>query len=246
MGHDAQRRIPARWLLAALSAAGALAGAGLYVALRQPPAAARLLSRQSALVFAVPTSDRRVAITLDDGPSAGLTEGLLDVLDRHGSRATFFVLGSGVQAHPEVVAAAHAAGHEIGNHGWQDRPAAGLTRAALRRDLARTGEAIAEVTGSVPRLVRPGSGWLRPVQLRDVRRLGLTVVLGSVATLDLDISDLEHELWFLVDRLRPGAVLVLHEGRSERAGVVELLDRLLTEVERRGFETVTVSELLQR
>ena len=55
---------------------------------------------------------------------------------------------------------------------------------------------------------------------------------------------MERELRFLVDRLRPGAVIVLHEGGSDRAGVVALLDRLLGEVHLRGYEAVTVSALL--
>ncbi|HET6968386.1 MAG TPA: hypothetical protein VFI44_08925, partial [Ornithinibacter sp.] len=116
--------------------------------------------------------------------------------------------------------------------------------AELRGDLARTAAAIAAVTGSEPRLMRPGSGWLTPGQLRDVRASGLTVTLGSVATLDLGVADLERELRFLLERLRPGAVLVLHEGGSGRTGVVPLLDRLLAEVSRRGYEAVTLSELL--
>ena len=228
---------------AGLLALGATALAA-FLARRQPPRVSRLLSRRGSLVFSVPTTARRVAITVDDGPSADLTPALLDVLHRHRARATFFVLGSAVQAHPAVVAAAHTAGHEIGNHGWADRPAARLSRADLRRDLVRTGEAISLVTGASPPLMRPGSGWLTPGQLRDVRAMGLTVVLGSVATLDLGIADLERELRFLVDRLRPGAVIVLHEGGSDRAGVVALLDRLLGEVHRRGYEAVTVSALL--
>lgn len=229
---------------AGLLALGVTAALGAFLAARQPPAVVRVLARQSCLVLAGPTTARRVAITIDDGPSADLTPGLLEVLDRHRARATFFVLGSGVQDHPEVVAAAHAAGHEIGNHGWSDRPAARLSRDDLRRDLERTGEAISLVTGTSPQLVRPGSGWLTPGQLRDVRAMGLIVVLGSAATLDLRVADLEHELRFLVERLRPGAVIVLHEGGSDRAGVVGLLDRLLTEVQRRGYEAVTVSTLL--
>lgn len=226
-------------------AAGALAGLGAWVALRQPPRVTHLLSRSGTLVFSVRTTARRVAITIDDGPTSGLTPRLLDVLDRHGARATFFVLGSGVRAHPEVVAAAHAARHDIGNHGWSDRPAALLSRAELRADLGRTATAIAAVTGAEPRLVRPGSGWLTPGQLRDVHTAGLTVVLGCVATLDLRVTDLDRELRFIVDRLRPGAIIVLHEGRGDRAGVVPLLDRLLTEVALRGYEAVTLSELLE-
>ena len=241
--------VPRHLLLVNVGALGALAGLGAaaaWLATRQPPAATRLLARHPSVVFSVPTTRAAVAVTVDDGPSAQLTPALLEVLRRHGARATFFVLGSRVEAHPEVVSAALADGHEIGNHGWLDRPAARLSRAGLRDDLARTAAAVVAVTGAEPPLMRPGSGWLRPAQLRDVRALGLTVVLGSVATLDLRVTHLEREVAFVADRLRPGAVVVLHEGPAERAGVVALLDGVIAEATRRGLECVTVSELLGR
>lgn len=114
---DAVPRHPAAAASATLLAGGALGavvGLGAWLVLRQPPGTIRVLSRQRALVFSVPTTARRVAITIDDGPTPGLTPALLEVLHRHGARATFFLLGSGVEAHPEVVAAIHEAGHEIG------------------------------------------------------------------------------------------------------------------------------------
>jgi len=92
--------------------------------------------------------------------------------------------------------------------------------------------------------MRPGSGWLRPGQLLDVRAQGFTVVLGSVATFDLRVADLGREVRFVADRLQPGAVVVLHEGVADRAGVVDLLDGVLTAAERQGLATVTVSDLL--
>ena len=234
-----------RTLVAALAvtAATAAAAAGC-LARRQPPAVARLLSRSSGVVVCVPTSARAIAVTVDDGPHLDLTPEILRVLERHGARATFFFLGAGVARHPDLAAAALAAGHEIGNHGWRDRPAVLQSRAAFRGDLRRTAAAVLAATGQEPRFVRPGSGWFRPVHLREVRDAGWTLALGSVAVLDLRVGDVEREARFVLDRLQPGAVVVLHEGGGDRAGVVPLLDRVLAGAHDRGYRCVTLSELV--
>jgi len=118
------------------------------------------------------------------------------------------------------------------------------SRAAFRGDLRRTAAAVLAATGREPRFVRPGSGWFRPVHLREVRDAGWTLALGSVAVLDLRVGDLEREARFVLDRLQPGAVVVLHEGGADRAGVVPLLDRVLAGAHDRGYRCVTLSELV--
>lgn len=228
----------------ALIAVVSLGAVVAYLVRRQPARAAGALGGRGPVLFAARSPGPTVAITVDDGPTRALTPRLLEVLSAHGARATFFMLGSGVQAHPDVVRAVHAAGHEIGNHGWTDRPAGLQSRAALADDLARTSEAILDVTGMRPRFMRPGSGWMRPGHLRDVRAGGETVALGSIAVLDLEVRDPDRELAFILARLRPGAVIVLHDGCAERAGVVPLLDRLLAELAARDYECVTLSELV--
>ncbi|MFQ6170550.1 polysaccharide deacetylase family protein [Oryzobacter sp. R7] len=210
----------------------------------QPPWLARLLARQGVVAVATRTSSAEVALTFDDGPHEPLSSRLLDVLASHGVPATFFYLGSAVEAHPEVVRAAVAAGHEVGNHGWLDRPTIRLSRTALRADITRTGEAVRRVTGRTPVLFRPGSGWLTPGQLRDLTALGYRVVLGSVAVLDLTVADVDRELRFLLARVRPGSVIVLHEGGAARERVVDLVARLLPELAARGYACVPLSRLL--
>lgn len=227
-----------------MGAVAGLAGVAAYVVRRQPVRAMAVLGGRGPVVFGTRSTTRQVAITVDDGPTGDLTFQLLEVLAAHDARATFFMLGSGVQAHPAVVQAVQEAGHEIGNHGWLDRPAGLQTRAQLADDLSRTASAIEGVTGIRPRFMRPGSGWMRPGHLRDVRAGGETVALGSIAVLDLEVRDVERELAFILARLQPGAVIVLHEGRAERAAVLPLLDRLLGELGRRDYECVTLSDLV--
>lgn len=81
--------------------------------------------------------------------------------------------------------------------------------------------------------------------LRISRRHGYRVVLGSVAPRDLAVRRLERELRFVLRRLQPGAIVVLHEGEDSRAPVVALTDLLLLELAKRGYRAVTVSQLLR-
>lgn len=214
-----------------------------WVGRRQPQWLARVLARRShRVLFAVPTTVRAVALTFDDGPHPELTPALLDLLARRDARATFFLLGSKAAAHPALVARIVEEGHEVANHTWADRPSVLLGAAAFEREVARTHRALV-AAGGEPRFIRPGSGWVRPSMLRAAGRHGYRLVLGSVAVLDLRVSDVEAQVRFVLDRVQPGAIVVLHEGYAERADVVHLTDRVLTGLRERGYEAVTLSEL---
>jgi len=233
-----------RPLLAAGAVTAATAAVVATAAVRQSPWLTRLLGHQATVVVAVPTAAPVVALTFDDGPHPVLTPQILATLDRHGATATFFFLGSGVERHPHIARAAVSQGHEVGNHGWLDRPAVRMPSQAFEADVARTARAIEAVTGAAPRVFRPGSGWFRPGQLRHVRAIGNQLVLGSVAVVDLTVRRVDREVAFVLRRLQPGAVVVLHEGREDRRKVVPLLERLLPEMHRLGYRSVTVSELI--
>lgn len=234
---------PHRALTAVGYGATALATAGVVLA-KQPPALARLLSRQQHVVFQVRTRSPGVALTFDDGPHPTLTPRILEVLARHDARATFFLLGSRVEDHPAAARAVVDAGHEVGNHGWADEPAVLQPTEAYRRDLERTSAAVAAATGVRPTLTRPGSGVVRPAQVRVATSLGMRTVLGSVAVPDAEVRDVGVAARFVLDRVQPGSVVVLHEGVGARHRVVDLLELLLPELDRRGHRSRTVSDLL--
>ncbi|WP_377640740.1 polysaccharide deacetylase family protein [Oryzobacter terrae] len=228
---------------ATASAVGAVAAVGA-VLWWQPRWLARQLSRQRSVVVHGTGGRREVALTLDDGPHPALTPQVLEVLAAHGAAATFFVLGARVAAHPELARAVAEAGHEVGNHGWDDTAAVLATRESFRRDLDRTQTTVLDATGAVPVLTRPGSGWVRPAQVRDAAGRGLATVLGSIAVRDATVRDVAAEVRFVLDRVQPGSVVVLHEGDPSRGRVVDLLARLLPALTARGYRLVTVSDLL--
>jgi len=216
--------------------------AGLLRIWREPAvrAASRLIPGD--VIWYVDTADPVFALTFDDGPSPTSTPVLLSVLAEHGAKATFFLVGERVQAHPGLVAEIVAAGHEIANHLMRDERSALIPDARFRRDLARTTELLTP-HGPV-RWFRPGSGVFTPRMLRSAAEQHLRAVLGTLVAANRGLPSDDRIARSLLPHLRPGSILVLHEGTARRQGVVRTTDELLSAST--GLTAVTVSDLVSR
>lgn len=196
-----------------------------------------------SVVTSVPTAERLIALTFDDGPHPATTPAILEVLRRHDARATFFLIGERATAYPELVREIAASGHELGNHLWRDRPSVRLPADAFRHELSEVAD-ILRPHGDVS-LFRPGSGVFTARMLRDAARLQHRCVLGSpwlVATTYRGRPDDRGRR--LGRRAHPGAVIVLHEGEPQRAPVAAVAEALLTTLGDRDLRAVTVRELM--
>jgi peptidoglycan/xylan/chitin deacetylase (PgdA/CDA1 family) len=194
------------------------------------------------VLFAVPTRAPCFALTVDDGPSPATTPALLDVLARHGARATFFLLGEEAARHPELVARIAGEGHELGNHTWRDEPTWTLPVPEFREELRATQRTLA-AHGPV-RWFRPGSGWPTAEHLAVAEADGLRCALGSavaIAGAGAGTAGSPARLDLLIRR---GTILVLHEGTPARGAVAATVDGLLTRTSRRGLAATTLSELV--
>lgn len=228
------------------SAAGgwsaALIGCGALV-LRPPLALVRLVAAcRRDVVFDVPVAQRLVALTLDDGPDPTLTPLVLDVLERHEARATFFCIGSRAEGQPELLRRICSEGHELGNHLWRDEPTARLPDREFEAQLLRTDAALG--AAARPRLFRPGSGFIGRRKVRIAARHGYRCVLASIYPHD---AHLRPRTWVIADvlrRVRPGAIVVLHEGAPSRSAILPALDALLAGLRSRGYAVVPAIELL--
>jgi peptidoglycan/xylan/chitin deacetylase (PgdA/CDA1 family) len=210
---------------------GVLRGVGRLVSIGLPP----ILTSRS-------TRDPIVALTIDDGPDPTTTPPLLEVLRRHDARATFFLIGERAVAHDELVRAVASAGHELGNHLWQDRPSVRLPPDQFRRELLKV-DRLLRAHGDVS-LFRPGSGWSTRRMLRDAALRGYRCVLGSpwllVTQYDQDPAAQGRRLG---SRAHAGAIVVLHEGPPDRQAVAVAADALLETLAQRGLRAVTVREV---
>ena len=246
-----------RDILRRTAAAAGLVGAGTLVGLAglgDVPALAEGASPRSALPDAGATalttqvhfrchpSRRLVALTVDDGPSVRWTPGVLAMLRRHQVRATFFVVGRRVVAHPKLVQQALADGHEIGNHTWDHHDLVRHPPDDVGQQLRRTDTLLRDLCGHPPTLMRPPWGHVDPPALLSSAELGYRTILWSHL---IRGSRPEQDTATTLADVSPGSIVLVHDGGpTPTAALYVQLDHFLTVMRGRGYDFVTVSELL--
>lgn len=195
----------------------------------------------------VPTTERVVALTFDDGPLPPYTDELLAVLARHRVRATFFFIGENIERHRDAAARALAAGHQLGNHSYSHPRLYHKRPAFIRAQIASTDALLRGlgVTGDIPFRAPYGAGFLMlPWILLRARRQH---VLFDFFPDPPDWRDTPPDavVASIDAQKRPGSIIVLHDG-NPRAGVhvAETTDRLIPRLSEQGYRFATVSELL--
>ncbi|MCW1887396.1 polysaccharide deacetylase family protein [Luteolibacter flavescens] len=164
-----------------------------------------------------------VLLTIDDGPDPVDTPALLDLLDQHGRRAVFFIIGEKVRRHPELAREIVRRGHELGNH-TMTHPVGvfwGLGPARTRREIEGCQQAIEEATGTKARFFRAPAGhrnWFTHPALQD---LGLELVGWRKRAYDTIRSDVDGIVRDLVTGVKDGDILLLHEATMTSQGVMK-------------------------
>lgn len=209
-------------------------------------------------VIGTPGHGKLLALTYDDGPNPRWTPELLDLLARHGVKATFFVVGKYVEREPELVRRTLAEGHALGNHTYSHTSILRLSKDEIASELRRCAEAVeaAECTFTqVPggKLCRPPYGRKRPSALRAVRDAGYVPVLWSVTCWDWSKRATADTIWrHAKKQTRGGDVILLHDGDGdhgfdvERGGSLVTTERIIERYGGQGFEFVTIPELVAR
>ncbi len=220
--------------------------AGLLVAgvlFFQPLAAVRLLAKANPdVLFLVDTNRKAVALTIDDAPSREVTPGILERLRRYDAHATFFVIGDQVQGNEDLIRQILADGNELGNHMMHDRPSILLSREDFAGSLAHTDSLLGDTDR--PRWFRPASGWFNRNMLQAISGQGDRCCLGSIFPHD---NKLRRPHWiarFIMSRVFPGAIIILHDGGPRRLYTLEVLDLILPRLKAEGYQVMTVSELV--
>jgi len=198
----------------------------------------------------LPRGSRLLALTYDDGPNDPYTWRTMEVLERHGVKATFFLLGQFVRQKPDIARALVEAGHAIGSHSWDHPNLIFTSRAEVRRQLERTQKTIFDATGVEPKIFRPPFGGRRPASLRAVRALGLEPIMWNVTCYDWRAKSAETIVNHAQRQIRGGDVILLHDGGYRRMGAdrsrsVDASAQILTRYRRQGYEFVTILQMIK-
>jgi peptidoglycan/xylan/chitin deacetylase (PgdA/CDA1 family) len=185
-----------------------------------------------------------VALTLDDGPHPATTPGLVDLLSRYGARATFFLIGVPASRHEDLVRQIVDGGHELGNHLLSNYPSILLSTTEFQSQLVQV-DATLRRFGRV-RYFRPGSGFFTPRMLQIAAENNYRCALGTISTLDTDSRKPHSVARRIARKVRPGDVIVLHEGSPDRTRIVTVVESLLADLTARGYRFVTLTELAGR
>jgi peptidoglycan/xylan/chitin deacetylase (PgdA/CDA1 family) len=187
-----------------------------------------------------------VALSFDDGPNPSTTPRVLEHLAAAGARATFFVVGRKVRAHPQLVRDIVAAGPELGLHGFDhDRLFSLRGSRQVVEDIRRTQAALTEAGVGAPTLFRPPIGFVSHLTVWGARRAGVTLVGCSARAFDgLRGASPDAVAVRLIRAVRPGALLALHDAAERDDYVpasIAALPALLAHVRERGLLPVTLS-----
>ena len=192
-----------------------------------------------------------IALTFDDGPWGDTTSQILDVLKENGARATFFTVGSQIEDQADVVARAHAMGCQIATHSWDHAAGSGggtnICAMSPEEQVAEVEDgfaAIADVIGEEPsRVFRAPGGNFFGDAVRNLEPHLDAEIGWNVDTHDWEQPGVDAIYQSLM-LTAPGQVVLMHDGGGDRSQTVEALKKALPELRKKGYQFVTIDELL--
>ena len=195
--------------------------------IEQPPRIYRLLF--PGTIWRIPSKEKTVYLTFDDGPIPEITPWVLDLLDKYGIKATFFCVGENVYKHPEVYEMVRARGHRVGNHTYNHIQGMQYQTKNYAANVMKAAEHIDS------NLFRPPHGHMRRPQLRFLQKQ-FKVIMWDVVTRDYSPHLTPDDVFEVVKRyVRDGSVIVFHDSLKAEHNLIKALPRSIEWLLAQGY-----------
>jgi peptidoglycan/xylan/chitin deacetylase (PgdA/CDA1 family) len=209
------------------------------------------LGRNWTRLPATAAAQNLIALTIDDGPDPEVTPQVLDILERHAAKATFFCIGEKAARYTELTRDIVRRGHAVENHTQHhSHYFAFLGMSGLVREIQSAQSTFATITGRTPLFFRAPAGIRSPLLDPALAQLGLQLVAWTRRGFDTRVAQPDLVQRRLMRAMKAGSILLLHDGNSARSAsgvpvIVAVLPALLTAATAAGLHTVTLAQALQ-
>lgn len=221
--------------------AALLALCTVYTAGLNDNAAVVVAAKRELPIYSVEHDDKVISISFDASWGADKTLSLLDILDEHNVKTTFFLVGGWVDKYPDMVQAIVARGHEIGNHSNTHPHMNALGEQAIRDELRMMSDKVENLTGVRPTLFRPPYGEYNNRVVQVARQEGYEVVQWSIDSLDWKDRGTEDIIKQCTYRVDNGDIVLFHNDSND---ILNALPTVIKHYQSLGYTIVPVSELL--
>ncbi|MBE6701850.1 MAG: polysaccharide deacetylase family protein [Ruminococcaceae bacterium] len=193
---------------------------------------------------AAKTEQLRVALTFDDGPHPKYTPQILKILKENNVAATFFAVGTNVEAYPALIKQIVEEGHELNNHTFNHNHVGKMSADALEKDIRTCNDTIQRISGVCPRYFRPPEGVCNCDVKEICGDLNMKIVMWSVDTRDWAHTPIEEICRNVKQNTQNGSIILMHDFIGKNSPTPEALRQIIPMLRELGFEFVTVSQLL--
>lgn len=192
-------------------------------------------------IYSVQTDEKKIAITFDAAWSAEDTDQLITILKKHNAKATIFAVGDWVEKNPQAVKKLHKNGHEMANHSDTHAAFSKISREEIKQEILNCNKKIEAITGVSTKLVRAPSGDYDNKSIEVAESLDMKMIQWDCDSLDYRGLSVDEIYSRITTKVQKGSIVLFHNGVENTP---EALDKILTKLEKDGYEFVTVSELI--
>ena len=192
-------------------------------------------------IYAVETSEKKVAISFDAAWGADKTEGIMEILDEYDANATFFLVGFWVEDYPETAKLIAENGFEIGTHSNTHPDMVKLSAEQMKLELKTSIDIIEETTGQTPKLFRAPYGSYNNTLIDTAEELDLTTIQWSVDSLDWKGISAGEICNRILNRVTNGSIILCHNNSDH---ILDALPMVLSSLKQKGYSIISIGELI--